>query len=298
VKTTELYKKLQITDQGTGEHIVKITWLGTSGAYISDRNTGIVIDPFVSKYGLSRILLGLPMKIENRLVDKMVSIFDRKIEAVIVSHSHYDHSMDAPYVAKKTGSLLIGSESTMNIGRGAGLREKMMKMVRGGDTMKLGSSTIRFIESRHGGVFFGRVPYPGTIDDPLVPPVRAPRYRVGTVFGIHISHPRGSILHHGSAGFVPGMYDDIHADILLMGISGREDTREYLDRVAMTCGAPLLAPVHFDNLFSPFEAGFKPFPAARLKQFYRDCMSYHSHFKVRTLPLGKQIALLPIKDII
>ena len=46
-----------------------------------------------------------------------------KLDAVIPLHSHYDHAMDAPEVARRTGATLYGSESTANIARGWGLEE-------------------------------------------------------------------------------------------------------------------------------------------------------------------------------
>jgi hypothetical protein len=37
--------------------------------------------------------------------------------------------MDAPEVAKRTGAMLLGSESTANIGRGWGLPEEQIRVV-------------------------------------------------------------------------------------------------------------------------------------------------------------------------
>jgi len=41
-----------------------------------------------------------------------------KLDAVIPLHSHYDHAMDAPAVARRTGASVYGLESTANIVRG------------------------------------------------------------------------------------------------------------------------------------------------------------------------------------
>ncbi len=47
----------------------------------------------------------------------------KSLAAVVTMHSHFDHALDAPLVAKQTGALLVGAKSTANIGRGYGLPE-------------------------------------------------------------------------------------------------------------------------------------------------------------------------------
>ena len=69
--------------------------------------------------------------------------------AVFPLHSHYDHAMGAPEVAKRTGALLLGSESTANIGRGWGLPETQIRVVTDREPIVLGKFTVTPIESRH-----------------------------------------------------------------------------------------------------------------------------------------------------
>jgi L-ascorbate metabolism protein UlaG (beta-lactamase superfamily) len=201
---------------------VEVTWLGNAGVYISDRETGFMIDPFVSRYNMLRVGLALPMKPRRDLIsDWMKKLRAKDVQAVLVSHSHYDHSMDAPFFAIETGAPLVGTESTANVGRGAGLYESQIRVVKGGDTMQIGKFKITFVSSEHGPALFGRVPFPGLITEPLKPPAAARKYKMGGVFGIVIEHPSGTIVHHGSAGYSDGMYDGIKADVVMLGLAGR-----------------------------------------------------------------------------
>lgn len=279
---------------GLSQNAVRVTWLGTAGVFITDGETGILIDPYVSRFGMSRIALGLQLSSNRDLVRQWVAKLGKEnINAVIVSHSHFDHVADAPYFAMETNAPLIGTQSSLNVGRGAGLAEDKLMVVKPGDTLQFGKFNVKFIESQHGPAFLGRIPFPGTIDKPLVPPAKASDYRLGGVFSLLITHPSGSILHHGSAGFKPGMYDDTTADVLLLGIGGRGDTEQYLQDVALKTRAKLVVPIHFDNFFKPLDDGMSYLPMVKFDEFYQKAEKHQSEFTVRTLPFCKEVVILP-----
>lgn len=293
---TRLYKRLMI-DKNVGQHgTVRMTWLGTSAIFVTDGKTGILIDPYVSRFSLIKTLLGSPLMPDRRLIQKWVEKIGRNnIQAVIVSHSHFDHVADAPYFAIETDAPLIGTESTINVGRGAGMAESQLIEAKPDQVMKFGDFTVKFIESEH-GLFMGRTLYPGKIDKPLIPPAAAEEYRVGGVFALLIKHRAGTVLHHGSAGFKPGMYDGTVADvdILLLGIASRGDTETYLENVALKSRPRLVIPVHLDNFFKPLERGMSFLPGMKFNEFYRNTEKHQSIFTVRTVPFCKTVTILPL----
>jgi L-ascorbate metabolism protein UlaG (beta-lactamase superfamily) len=261
--------------------------------YITDGETGLLIDPYVSRFGMRNIAFGSPLLPNRDLIRKWADKLGREnINAVIVSHSHFDHVADAPYFASEANAPLIGTQSSLNVGRGAGLAESKLIVVKPGQTMKFGNFTVKFIESSHGPTFLGRVPYPGTIDKPLVPPAKASDYRLGGVFSLLITHPYGTILHHGSAGFKPGMYDDTMADVLLLGIGGRGDTDQYLENVVLKTRARLVIPVHFDNFFKPLEDGVSFLPMVNFDEFCRKAEKHRPAFTIRTIPFCEEAVIL------
>ena len=294
---SDLYNSLMFRDQAPSPGSVRVTWLGTAGMLITDGTTSILIDPYVSRFGMCTIAFGTPLEPDRALIRKWAdSLGVKNIAAVIVSHSHFDHAVDAPYFARAAGAPLIGTESTMNVGRGAGLPERQLTSVKPGRTMKFGAFTVRFIESAHGPAFLGRIPYPGTIDRPLLPPAAAREYRLGGVFSLLISHPLGTILHHGSAGFLPEMYDGITADAVFLGITGRKDTDTYLRQVVLKTGARLVVPIHQDNFFKPIEDGMSFLPTAGFGEFCKTAKNHRSAFSLRTVPIGKSTMILPLND--
>jgi L-ascorbate metabolism protein UlaG (beta-lactamase superfamily) len=293
------YERLMMERPFAPQESVRMTWLGTAGVFITDGKTGILIDPYVSRFGMSKIVFGSPLKPDCGLIRKWTEKLGRKnITAVIVSHSHFDHVADAPYFAIEADAPLIGTERTMNVGRGAGMAGNKLIAVQPGQTMRFGDFTLKFIESVHGPAFMGSVPYPGTIDKPIIPPAAAGEYRLGGVFALLITHPSGTILHHGSAGFKPGMYEGTAVDVLLLGIAGREDTDTYLENVVLKTHARLVVPIHMDNFFKPLEGGMSFLPMVKFDEFCQKAEKHRSAFTIRTMPFCEGIAILPLDEAI
>lgn len=100
----EVYKAApyQITNT-TGTQEIKLTYLGAGGFYIRNQHAGILIDPFFSNTRfLSVPSFGVKTKKQN--VEFALASFkdlEEKVKAVFISHGHYDHLMDAPYVVEK-----------------------------------------------------------------------------------------------------------------------------------------------------------------------------------------------------
>ena len=274
---------------------VNLIWLGTAGVLISDGDTGILIDPYVSRFGMIKVALGYPLQPDRKSITRWITrLGEKNIQAVVVSHSHFDHCLDAPYFVMETGALLVGSESTMNVGRGAGLAEKYLKIIIPDQIIKVGEFGLKFIESAHGPAFLGRVPYPGTIDKPLIPPRPAKDYKLGKTFSILITHPAGTIVHHGSAGFIDGMYEGVKADVVLLGIAGRGDTQKYLQNIPLRLEVKLVIPIHFDNFFVSLEKKMKYLPGVKINEFLAAAKRYHDAFELKILPLGEKTPVLPL----
>ncbi|NLA41877.1 MAG: MBL fold metallo-hydrolase [Smithella sp.] len=267
-----------------------ITWLGTAGVLIEAGHDGILIDPYVSRPGLLKVALGLPLKPDQQAIEKWLARLETKIHAVIVSHSHFDHCLDAPYFALKANAPLIGSKSTLNVGRGVPLEEKYLQEAETGRGIRIGPFLLQFIESAHGPAFLGKVPYPGKIDQPLTGPHPARDYKLGETYSILITHASGVILHHGSAGFITGMYEGVTSDVVLLGIGGRGNTQAYLENVALKLRAKIVAPIHFDNFFVPLDKKMKYLPGVNFREFLTTADQYQNIFRLKILSIGEKSA--------
>jgi L-ascorbate metabolism protein UlaG (beta-lactamase superfamily) len=279
-------------EDSTHKGAVCVTWMGTAGLYVTDGDTGFFIDPFVSRYGLIKVLSGFSLPPKTHIIqDWLNRIGCHHADAVIVSHSHYDHALDAPFFAQKTGAILMGSDSTAWIGRGAGLPENQIKVVGPDDRVRLGKFEIIFIKSKHSKAVFGRVPWPGDITEPLIPPAAASEYHLGRIFSLLVTHPQGSFVHLGSAGFIEGMFEGVKAHTLFLSIAGRGDTRELLRSTALALKANQIIPIHFDNFFSPLNEKMSILWGVKVSEFYKTAYLVAPDIAIQTAPLGRQVVL-------
>lgn len=240
---------------------LRVTFLGVSSLLLDDGETAILTDGFFTRPNSRQLLLEkiAPDKaiIETTLRRAGIT----RLAAVIVNHSHYDHVMDLPEVAARTGAVLVGSESTANVGRGWGLPESQIAVRRTGDMMTFGRFRITLLLGRH-------VPSPftgGEIAEPLKPPVRANAYLEGGSFMVLVEHGDRRMLINASAGFVPDAMNGRKADVVFLG-TGQLGKRpasymeDYWREVVDKPGARRVIPIHWDDFTRPLDQPLVPLP--------------------------------------
>ena len=241
------------------DQVLGVTWLGVSTALFDDGETQILIDGFFSRPTLADGLLRRPVDNDAAMINFAMHEFGmRRLAAIIPVHSHFDHAMDVGAIAKRSSASVIGSASTAQIARGAGVPEDQVIVAGHNDSYEFGQFKVRMLVSRHAPIGWnGTVPLPGTIDEPLGLPQPITAMRVGTVWSIVIEHPQGTTLVQGSSGFVKGALRDVNADLVLLGVYGLTSlgydyAENYWQELVTTTGARAVLPVHFDDLTKPF----------------------------------------------
>jgi L-ascorbate metabolism protein UlaG (beta-lactamase superfamily) len=247
---------------------ISITWMGIAGLYISDGEESFFIDPCVNRFNILSVGLGLPLRGNETTVDRWLS--RQKIHrssAIFISHSHFDHAIDAHYFSHKTGAPVFGSRCTSLICQSGGIPKEKTKVISYNEPIHVGKFTITPIESLHGPALFGRIPYKGNVTEPFSLPAPVWQYKLGQVFSFLVEHPGGSFIHHGSAGFKEEMYHGIEADVIFLGIAGRGNTEKYLEETLLASRADRLVPIHWDNMFRPLEKSITPMPLLNIGEF-------------------------------
>lgn len=240
---------------------LRLTFLGVATLLVSDGETALLTDGFFTRPPLWRTAAWRIAPDPGAIGVALERAGIEQLAAVVVVHSHYDHAMDAPLVAERTGALLVGSESTAQIARGLGFDETRIRVPAPGEPLAFGRFRVSLIPSRH----FPHGVAMGTIDAPLVPPARATDYKEGGSFSVLIEHERGRLLVQGSAGFVPGALRDVRADVVALGIGGlgtRDDAyrEDYWRETVEAVGARRVIPIHYDDFTVPLEEPTVPAP--------------------------------------
>lgn len=274
---------------------ISLSWHGVTAVVIEDANTRLFIDPFFSRpegwwplVTNQTISPDIP-RIRQGLIDANAT----KLDAVLVSHSHFDHAMDAPAVAAMSNATLYGSASTSQLGIGADLPADRNRTITPGQPVSIGDFTVTFFTSEHAGFTGGRPT--GDITQPLSPP-KPPAtyldYKQGGTFSILIEHPAGNILHHGSAGFIEGALDNVQADIVLLGIAIRPGLETYYQNTIDVVGATRVLPTHWDDFTVKLPANNlelpKPMPfGVSLDAFIEETQAIRPEIELITLRINQ-----------
>lgn len=243
----------------TGADGVKVTWLGVTTLLFDDDETQILIDGFFSRPSIFDVILRRPIMSDAATINYALDEFRvRRLAAVIPLHSHYDHAMDIGAIANRSSASVVGTESTANIARGAGVPDEQIILVTNGDTLQFGKFTVTFITSKHvpNGVGNDHL-IAGFMSEPLKQPADITAWREGGSWSVLISHPLGTTLVHGSAGFIDGALAETRADIVMMSIAGltsqgRKYTSDYWHQVVENTGARRVYVIHHDDFTQPF----------------------------------------------
>lgn len=240
---------------------LRVTFLGVSSLLFDDGETAIMTDGFFSRPGKLQVLFSRLAPQRDAIDRGLQRAGIGRLAAVVVVHSHYDHAMDAPAVAQRTGALLVGSSSTANIGRGWGLSEDRIRVVGHQSVLRFGRFTIRMLEARH----FPSGLAEGDIAAPLRPPAHALAFRQGGSYSVLIEHDSRTMLVHASAGFLPGAMDEWQAEVVFLGIAGLgRRGPAYRDAYWRSVVAPLqprrIVPIHWDDFTLPLERPVQPLP--------------------------------------
>jgi len=245
---------------------VSVSFLGVATLLISDGETHLMTDGWFTRVGLGDFLLRRAVSPDTDAIARGLQRAGvTRLAAVMPVHSHYDHAQDAPDVARRTGAILLGSESTAWIGRGAGMREQQIRLVEPGVPTHFGKFTVTHILSKH-------VPLPGNaqkgppLTAPLIPPATVRDYPMGGAWSILIEHPLGTALVQGSAGFVPDALKGRRADTVFLGTGAltrqcEEYQDAYLREILDAVDAHRVIPIHYDDLFAPVGDALVPSPA-------------------------------------
>lgn len=284
---------------------VTVTWLGITTLLFDDGETQLLVDGTFSRPGLFDLLSQRRVHSDAATINAALAEFRiNRLAAIIPVHSHFDHAMDAGFVANRTQAVVLGSESTANIARGADVPVSQYQILADGETRQFGRFTIKLIESRHAPIGFGDgPPLSGTIDKPLTQPAPIRHWREGGTWSVLISHPKGTALVQGSGGFVEGALAGETADVVMLGVAGLASlgpryVGEYWRETVVSTKATRVFPVHYEDFTQPF-GEVRLFPdivddLPKTAKWLNELAADRRHpVSISTLPFGQTVAIYP-----
>ncbi|MEA3327761.1 MAG: MBL fold metallo-hydrolase [Chloroflexota bacterium] len=278
------------------EHMIEtqLTYFGTNTLIIKKGTTKLLIDPHFSRPGVMRMLSKIAPN-QGRVADGLSAAKITNLDAVLLTHTHYDHAMDVPEIFNQVGGTMYGSPSALNLLQGGELPPSLAHVVKMGKTYQTGNFQVVFHPSRHLAFplpLNWLLPNRGQIAQPLIPPAWFWRYQSGEVYAIQIDR----MLIFGSAACISGAYHGLEIQTVVLGIGGLAiKTHAYIDQLyqhtVLASGARNVWLSHWDNFFNTGHNGITPmgFTRRTIQQIKK--LGNHYGQSVSVLPYGKTIQL-------
>ena len=229
---------------------LEIEWLGVSGYRLSAEGKTLFIDPYLSRVPFSELLRRRAALPDPAALDRFVRA-PGEVVGVLVGHTHFDHAVDAPAIARRFGCRAYGSDSLVSLMALHGLAERAVE-VEPYRTYELGPFEVSFTPSVHSKLLLGlAVPYDGDLTCEHLDALSPAAYRCGQVWGISIEVAGMRLYHQGSASLIDEAMRVRDVDVFLAGIAGRSFTDDYWQRIIPRLDPKVVVPTHYDNFFRP-----------------------------------------------
>jgi L-ascorbate metabolism protein UlaG (beta-lactamase superfamily) len=229
---------------------LEITWLGVSGYRLTFEGVSIFVDPYVSRVPLRSLLLRRRALPDPAMIDRYAQA-PGEVAGILVGHTHFDHAVDAPFLARRFSAKAYGSASLAQLMRLHGLEDLTVE-VDPRELYELGPFVVSFTPSRHSKLLFGRkVPMDGELTCDHLHGLSPGAYKCGDVYGIRIEVAGTSMYHQGSANLDDAELGNEPVDLFLAGVAGRSVTPHYWERILPKLDPAVVVPTHYDNFFTP-----------------------------------------------
>ncbi len=237
-------------------------WEISAGSEESADRVVVLVDPYLTRANYS----GAPSQDPSDTrptysrADTLFSdtdVIDAHIDRadyILVQHAHPDHVMDVPYLAHRTGAVVIGHETTINIMRAYGVPDRQLITVRGGEDYDFGNVSIRAIPSLHSPLGDKRYYQSEVVEEAATRPLRISQLVEGGSLMFLVRIAGHEIMTMGSMNFIEREVEGLRPDIALVGAAPSHlEIYDYTPRLMRALGFPaVVIPTHADNFRVPY----------------------------------------------
>ncbi|MDO5109265.1 MAG: hypothetical protein Q4D59_04955 [Erysipelotrichaceae bacterium] len=256
---------------------MKVTFFGTTTLLFDDGKDQILFDCHFTRPSLLKYISGSE-ETDTKLADDLLKIHKvDRLRANFVSPSHHDHVMDVPFAAKRTGAMVYGSSSALNVCRGRGVGEEQLHEFAAEDIFEINDYRIKVIRSLHSKPTILNNDLGQTIDEPLPIGAKLRDYKEGGSYDFYVEHKGKKYLIRPSFNYIEHQLDGYTCDVLFLGVAGlakadKATEKAFFAETVEKTKPSLVIPLHWDNFFSSLDkpvVGMPPFVEKTEVVFFR-----------------------------
>lgn len=221
-----------------------LTYLGVAGWQLEAGDVTVLADPYFSR-----------PRLEGPITPDVEAIARRsppRADVIVIGHSHVDHVLDAPEVARRTGAQLVGNMSTARYAKAVGLSSQQIVPVRGGEDYAFARVSVRVIPSLHSALDHKHEVLAGEIAEDARPPLTFAQFAEGGTFAYLVRLGGHEVLILSTANFIERELEGLRPDVAIVATGLRHEIHDYTCRLMRALGEPpVVLANHFDDWRGP-----------------------------------------------
>lgn len=238
-----------------GPDELSVTYLGVNGYLLQSGDTAILVDPFFSRVPMRNIVFKMPIAPSPDALAYGIEMgaVPNRIDAILITHSHFDHALDVPALQAQLGGKVIASETGALLCEAMKTKPRDLRPSKVGDVHQVGGATIRVLSAEH-DLVLGKVPFDGKLAALPPRPATAQDWLLGTplAFLVEMGGKEVYIESGGVLGYPPPVSG---VDLAIVGTAVGDGKGRYAEAVGKL-RARYVLPSHQDNFFLPLQSGF------------------------------------------
>lgn len=230
-----------------------LAWLGTSGWRVTTPEHTLLVDPYVSRYpvGLAAGSFdpSTPLRVDKDEVLRAVGTPN----TILVTHSHWDHFNDVPFLAGEFDARIVGTVTTCQLATSFGVPARQLAQVKGGEQLDFGDLIVRVVRSLHSRSADYSVLFAGTRLTPPSTPATIADLPEGDTLAFAVWRPSGRrIFFMGASDFDDQALRGLEPDVAAIAVPSTDVVHDYVPRLLNALDRPkTVIPVHWDDFESP-----------------------------------------------
>lgn len=256
---------------------VQIRWLGAAGLEFSWRGIRVLIDPFFTRPPVWKNLF-FRVNPDRELIGSHI----RRADGLLITHAHYDHTMDAASIQQQTGCRVYGPPNACVLAKVGGADPAKVRPVSAGEQFSIGEVLVEVFPGVHGptplDVLLNR-PLPGRLRSPL----RLTDYRLDACLAYRLTM--------GQLVFTVGHADQPADGIFIYPLN---EPADYLPMLKAS-RPRWVVPIHWDDffrrldqplrpLFRPLNAGGRWLERLKMQEFCQQLSCFYPDAQIILLP--------------